>query len=1022
MAAGTLRHAGFEVVEADCGEQALIDFSGASFDLVLLDVVMGGADGFEVCRRLRALPQPQPVPIVMLTGLNDSDTIAQAYEAGATDFITKPIQWALLPQRVRYGLRVSAASAAAARSRDSLVRAQRLAHMGNWEFSLHGAMRCSDELARIFGAPADAMQCASPQMFLSRVCVADRARVAEARAAAMRGQPYQLTFSIERFDGSERIVAEHAVPLCDGLGRQIGVEGITQDITERVEAERQIRQLALHDGLTGLPNRQFFLELATPTLERAKRAGALCAVLHLDVDDFKTVNDALGRASGDMLLRIVAERLEQGTRGSDITSVGATARAAEVVARIGANAFTMMLYDIGHPENAASAAARLIRLLQRPISMQGRPVVLGASVGIALYPRDGHSAPELAAHAEQALYAAKKAGRSQQRYYDEAMNVAAQERLARETELRLAIEHDQLRLHFQPKIDAGSGLIVGVEALVRWMHPERGMIPPASFIPLAEETGLIHPLTDWVFNAACRWRLDPGRPARRAGVHQHGQPLLPLAGLVERLSTLVQRHGLQPSMLALEVTESILMDDNEQAASRLHALRDLGFKLSLDDFGTGFSSLSYVKRFPIDELKIDRSFVQDLAAGGKDLALVASIVTLGACWAWWWWPKAWRPKARPRRCWRRAAACTRASCTRRPVAADALVGRLRHGAAHRRLGVEGDGITGRLHHRQVVGAIAHREGRLAGRPRSSATSSSTRRFSAPSTTRPQGRGTSRPVSRPSASSSTLARAKSMPSRCFTRSEKKVKPPLTSSVFRPALRQASMKASTPGLSCSRSSATACSADSGTPASRASLRLRLSLKLVISPRIAASVMAATSDRRPAASAISSMHSIEISVESMSKAASPKSLPMSLLTLYGARFDGPHLLAVAFSQSGQSPDLVEPLRQFGQGGAQSGRRQRHRLAAGRRPRAGCCRCTPAPRRSVAATKSFIAQWVVGLRLVGLAGRRHAGRGAAALPEALQRAAAPTGPRPSTCCGRPTACSSSAAARACRWRWRWR
>lgn len=631
MAAGTLRHAGFEVVEAADGEQALAEFAASSFDLVLLDVMLGGVDGLEICRRLRALPQPQPVPIVMLTGLNDGETITRAYDAGATDFITKPIQWALLPQRVRYGLSVSRASAAAARSRESLVRAQRLAHMGNWEFTLQGELRCSDELARIVGASHEAMQCPTPEMFLARVVESDRARVADARIAALKGESYQISYAIERFDGVVRIVAEHAVPIRDGLGRQIGVEGITQDITERIEAERQIRQLALHDGLTGLPNRQFFLELAAPALERAKRSGALCAVLHLDVDDFKTLNDALGRTSGDALLRIVAERLEQGTRGSDITSVGTTGRAAEVVARIGANAFTLMLYDIGHDANAAVAASRLIRQLQRPISIQGRPVVLGASVGIALFPRDGQTATELAAHAEQALYAAKKAGRSQHRYYDEAMNVAARERLARETELRLAIEGEQLRLHFQPKIDAGSGLIVGVEALVRWLHPERGLVSPTEFIPLAEETGLIHPLTDWVFNAACETLAGWARAGLQTvpvSVNM-ASPCLRTAGLVDRLGTVVRRHGLKPSMLALEVTESILMDDSDQAASRLHALREMGFKLSLDDFGTGFSSLAYVKRFPIDELKIDRSFVQDLASGGKDLALVASIVTLG---------------------------------------------------------------------------------------------------------------------------------------------------------------------------------------------------------------------------------------------------------------------------------------------------------------------------------------------------------------------------------------------------------
>jgi diguanylate cyclase (GGDEF)-like protein/PAS domain S-box-containing protein len=626
MASRTLRHAGFDVSEAASGEEALDACAGTLFDLVLLDVMMGGIDGFETCRRLRAQPQSAQVPVLMLTGLDDTGSIEQAYQAGATDFITKPIHWGLLSHRIRYALRVADARVTQERSRASLLRAQRLAHMGNWEFDAEGRMGCSEELARILGAPLAAMQGASPEAFLAWVVPGDRERVARARSALLHeGVPYQLSFGIERFDGALRSVSEQAAPLHDSLGRQIGVEGITQDISERIEAERQVRQLALYDGLTGLPNRQFFLELAASALDRAQRSGAVCAFLHLDLDQFRSVNDALGRQGGDRVLRAVAERLQAGTRNHDITAFS-QGSAPEVVARVGANGFMLLLQDIGHSSNAGHAAERLIRAVERPMLFEGRDVVLTAAIGIAVFPRDGSSAAELAAHAEQALYAAKQAGRSQYRFFDEGLNAVARARLERETELRHAIDDNQLRLYFQPKVDAERRQIVGVEALVRWQHPQHGLVMPGDFIALAEETGLILPLTDWVLEAACRamarW------PAELRVSVNIATPSFAVEGLVERLDALVARHGLAPDRLVLEVTESMLMTDTDAAIARLHDLRARGYQLSLDDFGTGYSSLSHVKRFPLDELKIDRAFIRDLDSGGKDVALVASIITL----------------------------------------------------------------------------------------------------------------------------------------------------------------------------------------------------------------------------------------------------------------------------------------------------------------------------------------------------------------------------------------------------------
>jgi diguanylate cyclase (GGDEF)-like protein len=632
MAAKTLRHAGFEVSDAGSGEDALVRFEERTYDLVLLDVMMPGLDGYEVCRRIRAMPQGARVPILILTGLNDTESIELAYRHGATDFITKPINWILLSHRVRYALRASIAAEAMRHSRESLARAQSLAGMGNWAMFPNGRMECSVELLRLFRASAEAGQCSSAEDFLERVVAADREGVSSARSRLSHdGTPYQLEFQIARFDGAIRTVFEQAARVLNDRGSPTSVEGITQDITERVEALERIRQLAHYDGITGLPNRQFFAELAGPALERAGRNGTGCAVLHVDLDRFMSVNDAFGRSRGDAVLKTVAERLRSWIRASDLVTAGQPPAEQGMLARVGGNAFALLIADLAGQEQAAVVAQRLLKVIAQPIDVESQALVLTASIGIAFFPNDAQELSGLTRCAEQAVRAAKGAGRAQHRFFDEQMNAFAASRLLLEADLRRAIDEAELRLHFQPKVDAARGAIVGAEALVRWQHRERGLVPPDEFIALAEETGLILSLTDWVLEAACRslreWS-DAGLPSIPLSVNL---PASSLTGttLIGKLDALMLRYALSPSSLMLEMTETMLMRDVESSVALMESLRARGYGLSLDDFGTGYSSLSYLKRLPMDELKIDRAFVTDAARGGRDGALAAAIIALG---------------------------------------------------------------------------------------------------------------------------------------------------------------------------------------------------------------------------------------------------------------------------------------------------------------------------------------------------------------------------------------------------------
>ncbi|WP_254442036.1 EAL domain-containing protein [Duganella vulcania] len=489
----TLQRDGFHVEEAADGAAALAMLARFQPDVILMDAMMPVMDGFTACARMQELPNAGAVPVLMITALQDNSSVERAFAAGASDYIPKPIHYAVLSQRVR------------------------------------------------------------------RIIEANR-------------------------------------------------------------AEKRIRHLAYNDVLTNLPNRTLFFELLASSIDQARVAadGSQVAVLFMDLDRFKYVNDNLGHDVGDRLLQAVAQRVRQ------------TVRADDAVARLGGDEFTVVLNELDSPAAAATAAHNIVRALSAPFPIDGHDIFVTASVGIAMYPHDGADVATLVKHADSAMYRAKRTNTGFQ-FYEASMEHSISEHVRLESDLRRAMEQQhQLEVYYQPQASLCDGKIIGMEALVRWRHPTRGMIPPVDFIPLAEETGLINPLGDWVLRTACaqlQQFLAAGLPPMRVAVNLSVRQLLQ-KDFAASVEAVLADTGLPPQLLELEITESTLMENAQDTLAALHRLHSLGVRLSIDDFGTGYSSLSYLKRFPVDIIKIDRSFVRDVPQDADDAAIISAIIAL----------------------------------------------------------------------------------------------------------------------------------------------------------------------------------------------------------------------------------------------------------------------------------------------------------------------------------------------------------------------------------------------------------
>ncbi len=392
---------------------------------------------------------------------------------------------------------------------------------------------------------------------------------------------------------------------------------IFTDITERKVAEERIHHLACYDGLTGLPNRTLLYRLTDQALAAARRNRQHGALLFVDLNRFKPINDSLGHGVGDRLLQQVAERLRSVVRTED------------VVARLGGDEFVIALFDIARREHAAMVAQKVIAALATPFLIDGHELCVGVAIGISVYPRDGGETETLLRMADIAMYRSKETGQDGYTFYSREMNQRALERLRIESGLRHGIEQNELLLHYQPKVDIATGHIVGVEALVRWQHPDLGLMLPDAFIPIAEESGLIVQLSAWVLRAALlqtrAWN-EAGLPGIRVAINLSARDFSP--GLAGRLQRLLEEHAVPPNRVELEITEGMLTHSSEAVIAMMDSLTALGVSLSLDDFGTGYSSLAYLKRFPIDTLKIDRSFVTGIPQDGNDCAIAGAIISM----------------------------------------------------------------------------------------------------------------------------------------------------------------------------------------------------------------------------------------------------------------------------------------------------------------------------------------------------------------------------------------------------------
>jgi len=627
----SLELAGLTVNEAENGLEALEVFGIISPKIVLLDVNMPKMDGFTACSRLRKLPGGDETTIVIVTGLEDVESIERAYDAGATDFITKPVSWPVLNHRIRYLIRARDALNALNRSKSRLYHAQRIARLGHWSWDVNeNYLYLSDMIyqflrtdRKTFGETYDA--------FFDLVHPEDREQVGNAITAALIDKmPCKIDSRMIRPDGSEITIHIDVEIIFDTFGEPESMHGIAQDITERVDAEKKIRFLAYYDPLTNLPNRQLFKEHAARAICTVKRNKTKISLIYLDVDRFKHINDTLGHNVGDELLKVIAEKLLESIRETDIIGVNNEAQKRTSLSRLGGDEFIILSTGLMDATNASKIAKRAMDKLSKPLNIQGNELFITVSMGIAICPIDGEDVETLLKNASSAMYHAKNAGRNNFQFYSKEMNSHAMESLTLETGLKKALDKDELVLYYQPQMDIKTRKITGLEALIRWKHPEMGMVSPGKFIPIAEDTGLIIPIGNWVLQTACgqmqKWRTE-GVLGMQIGVnlspHQFRQH-----DIIKTVKHAIDVSGLPSEQLDLEITESAIMHDIKATIATLHKLKDIGLTLSVDDFGTGYSSMSYLKKFPLDTLKIDKAFIREVMEDISDAAITKAIIAL----------------------------------------------------------------------------------------------------------------------------------------------------------------------------------------------------------------------------------------------------------------------------------------------------------------------------------------------------------------------------------------------------------
>ena len=618
-----LHHNGYHTDAAENGQQALSLIEQHNFDLVLLDIMMPELDGYQVLKIIREAYSATELPVIMVTAKDQSEDLVFALNLGANDFVTKPIDPPVVLARIQTQLSLKKADERQRESEQRYALAVRGANDGIWDWNLlSNEIYFATRWKSILGyADNEIENC--PHEWFSRVHPDDSEQVKADIADHLQGvtSHYENEHRILHKDGTYRWVLSRGLAVQDKDGKPIRMAGSLTDINEGKVA----------DSLTKLPNRLLFIDRLERAVNQTKQhQNYSFAVLLLDLDEFKLINDSFGHQIGDQLLIAMARRLEACfCPGNTIAPFGK----AHLVARLGGDEFTILVEGIKHTSSVVRLAEQIQKELTLPFSLNGYEVFMTASIGIVLSSSASQTtSQDLLREADTAMYHAKSFGKGRYEIFDSTMHTQVLKRLTMETDLRRAIERQEFEIHYQPIVSLTTDKITGFEALVRWRHPEQSLISPAEFIPVAEETGLIIPMGQWILREACqqmaKWQVQfPVNPPLTISVNlstkQFMQP-----NLVEQINQILRKTGLNGGSLKLEITEGAIMENTELATITLAQLKSMNIELQMDDFGTGYSSLSYLHRFPVDALKIDRSFIKRIGINGENKEVVQTIVTL----------------------------------------------------------------------------------------------------------------------------------------------------------------------------------------------------------------------------------------------------------------------------------------------------------------------------------------------------------------------------------------------------------
>ncbi|HTC65989.1 MAG TPA: EAL domain-containing protein [Candidatus Acidoferrum sp.] len=622
MLARRLARKGYDVLVANGAHDLVESIKQDGVDLVLLDIEMPEITGLDALRILRKVYSAAELPVIMVTAKNQSEDIITALDLGANDYLTKPIDFPVAVARISTQLAHKRAQEALKESEERYALAALGSNDGLWDWNIpDNQVHFSARWKSMLGFQENEIS-NKPEEWFDRIHDADRARVKNEITAHQSGATphFESEHRMLHHDGTFRWMLSRGLAIRDQSGRPLRMAGSQTDIT----------QAKVSDPLTGLPNRLLFIDRLNRLIKYSKRRkNHSFAVVFMDLDGFKMINDSMGHMAGDQLLVGVAERLEKCLRSTDTL---ARLRDTYTVARLGGDEFTVLLDDLKDPNDAKIAADRLMKALKPPFLLAGKEVYTSVSIGIAQSNPVYEGPDEMLRDADTAMYHAKSLGKGRYEVFDAKMRASVMARLQLETDLRHALERGEFRNFYQPIVNLASGEIAGFEALLRWQHPTRGLLGPIEFIGVVEETGLIREVGWWNLSEACR-QISEWRTASKTNrnliisvnlsAKQFLQP-----NLVSDIANLLREINLPPEALKLEITESTVMKDPSAAVEMLQQIKSLGVRLAIDDFGTGYSSLSYLHRFPLDTLKIDRSFISSMDDDGDGMEIARTILPM----------------------------------------------------------------------------------------------------------------------------------------------------------------------------------------------------------------------------------------------------------------------------------------------------------------------------------------------------------------------------------------------------------